>query len=395
MYGLKQTRSVTIAKVCALAIVGTFSAGSYSYADHWPIERVIATQKAYANLPYKNTFKGAGTVHYEEYGDRPSEVPTANNKPSMAPIEVQNPALEKIFDKPSNIAALVLNNGKLIFERYHPSINSNRPIWGTSIAKTATATAVGKLLCSGKIKSLDDQLGKYSPILADTVYSKVTIRNALQMRSGVSKNRNDEDTVANKAKGILDQQKFGTAKQALLIYEKPYTQQGTRFSYHVSDTLALSLLVQEITGSSLGSFFYNNVMTLASSNPYIIWITDKNGTTVGFGDLVMPARDWLKFGNYLMQEMKSETCLGSFFNEGMKSAVTTGIDYKKYGFHSWVYATSEGPMMALQGHFGNLIALDKERNAVLMLLSSDSNYGDYKIGRDSGKIMDRLADITE
>jgi len=376
-------KSTTIAR--AFAIASLCFTASTVYADHWPEKRVIATQKVYANLPTKNTFQKAGTVNFEEYGARPAELPT----------KVDNPVLEKMLGKPSNIAALVQKNGNLIFERYHPYINSNQPIWATSMAKTATATAVGKLICTGKIQSIDDELGKYSSLLADTVYANVTIRNALQMRSGVSENRDDENTIANKAKGILDQQDFGTAKQALATYKKPYAEQGKRFSYHVSDTLALSLLVEEVAGESLGSFFYNNIMKIASEKPYMIWVTDRNGTTVGFGDLVMPARDWLKLGSYVMQEMIAETCLGKFFDEGMKTAVTTESDYKKYGYQSWVYTSSIGPMLAFHGHFGNIMVLDKERNTVMLLLSLNGNYGNYQILGDAGKIMDRLATLTE
>ena len=136
-------------------------------------------------------------------------------------------------------------------------------------------------------------------------------------------------------------------------------------------------------------------MKIASEKPYMIWVTDRNGTTVGFGDLVMPARDWLKLGSYVMQEMIAETCLGKFFDEGMKTAVTTESDYKKYGYQSWVYTSSIGPMLAFHGHFGNIMVLDKERNTVMLLLSLNGNYGNYQILGDAGKIMDRLATLTE
>ena len=91
----------------------------------------------------------------------------------------------------------------------------------------------------------------------------------------------------------------------------------------------------------------------------------------------------------------SETCLGKFFDEGMKTAVTTESDYKKYGYQSWVYTSSIGPMLAFHGHFGNIMVLDKERNTVMLLLSLNGNYGNYQILGDAGKIMDRLATLTE
>ena len=368
-------------KTFFLLLASYFYSFGAAQADHLSEKRVMGIQSVYANLPAKNVFPNVGTLNFEAYG----------KKPYWPSTQVSHPFLGNMLSKPSNIAALVQKNGNLIFERYHPAINSNQPIWGTSMAKTATATVIGNLLCSGKIKSLDDPLGKYSPMLARTVYADVTIKHALQMRSGVSKNREDENIVANKAKGIRKHQNFGTAEQALATYTKPFAKQGKRFSYHVSDTLALSVLAEHVSGESLGSFFYNNIMKNIVQDPYTLWLTDKNGTTVGFGDLVMPARDWLSLGNYVLQQMRSETCLGDFFNDGVKNSQKTGSQNKKYGYQFWVYSSKTGQHMSFHGHFGNVMILDKKRNTVMLLLSLNSNYGSYDVLRDAGKMMDKIA----
>ena len=54
------------------------------------------------------------------------------------------------------------------------------------MSKTALAAAVGSLNCSGQIKSLRDPMGTYSTILTGTPYANVSIKNVLQMNSGVS-----------------------------------------------------------------------------------------------------------------------------------------------------------------------------------------------------------------
>ena len=60
------------------------------------------------------------------------------------------------------------------------------------MSKTALGAAVGSLVCDGSIKSLDDEIGLYSVGLRDTPYSKILIRNVLQMNSGVTPlNRED------------------------------------------------------------------------------------------------------------------------------------------------------------------------------------------------------------
>ena len=60
------------------------------------------------------------------------------------------------------------------------------------MSKTALGAAVGSLVCTGEIQSLDDPMGQYSISLRNTPYKDVTIRNVLQMNSGVTPpNRED------------------------------------------------------------------------------------------------------------------------------------------------------------------------------------------------------------
>lgn len=81
-----------------------------------------------------------------------------------------------------------MKGNKVVYERYNNkgNINSNTPLMFMSISKTATSAAFGALLCEEKIKSLDDVSGIYSPFLITTPYADVTIKNILQMNSGVS-----------------------------------------------------------------------------------------------------------------------------------------------------------------------------------------------------------------
>ena len=70
-------------------------------------------------------------------------------------------------------------------------IDNNTILHGMSMSKTALSTAIGILLCDGKIASLNDELGKYSSSLAKTPYAKISIKNTLQMNSGVEPVQSD------------------------------------------------------------------------------------------------------------------------------------------------------------------------------------------------------------
>ena len=72
-----------------------------------------------------------------------------------------------------------------------------------SMSKTAAGAAVGALLCDGRLKSLDDRAGDHSNFLKTTPYRDVSIRDLLQMNSGVSPiGRSDEKRFNRKARSV-------------------------------------------------------------------------------------------------------------------------------------------------------------------------------------------------
>ena len=107
-----------------------------------------------------------------------------------------------------------------MYSRYNKKrkINNNAILHGMSMSKTALSTAIGTLLCDGKIESLDDELGEYSPSLKQTPYSKITIRNTLQMNIGVAPIQNDF-----KLRRKLNQMAMGIGKhEEKLVCQKPF-----------------------------------------------------------------------------------------------------------------------------------------------------------------------------
>ncbi len=164
--------------------------------------------------------------------------------------------LKKYFDFPENMSAVVLKDGKLVYERYNEKrgFDDKFLAHGMSMTKTAVGLVIGHLLCDGKISSLDDTMGKYSDGLASSVYKDVTIKNALRMASGVNENRNNEQgfnqTLRNRFQdGSNDQ------LQVIQSVKTKYSDQGKDSRYHTLDVTAAAVLVKEITGKSVDAIF--------------------------------------------------------------------------------------------------------------------------------------------
>ena len=164
-----------------------------AYADH-PPKKLMRNFKAYGQLGETGKL-GPFSVNVAKFGSLP-DLPITSS-----PDDVYTTFLSDKF----NLASIVMKNGHIVHEAYNAkqNINSNTPLLGMSMSKTAAAASVGSLICDGEIKSIDDKVGAYSSFLDDTAFADVTLRNVLQMNSGVSPlGRTDEDDFNKKARGM-------------------------------------------------------------------------------------------------------------------------------------------------------------------------------------------------
>ena len=352
-------------------------------ADHSP-KKMMRNMKAYGKLGQTGKL-GPFQVNVDRFGAIPKKSETSK----------RNKNYDKIFADKFNIATIILKGNEIVYERYATKrkINSNTPLLGMSMSKTAASTVIGSLLCDGKIKSLDDAAGNYSATLKASPYANIRIKNILQMNSGVSPiGRDDEKRFNQKSRGVTE--KFSgkaSVRDALKFYKKAARQQNSAMNYHSTDTLALSVLAEEISGKSLATVFHDKIYSKFGKSGYMHWTADKKGTTVSFSDLTMTARDWANFGKFLMEAKKSNSCLGAFFNEGVTNAISTGKkNGSKYGYQSWVFDVNGKPAMVMQGHGGQFIVMDEVKNTVLLTISMNEKYKAGNLFNNINKFAERL-----
>ncbi len=89
------------------------------------------------------------------------------------------------FSQQNVAGLLVIKNGRIVYERYGLG-NSQDSLWVSfSVAKSVTSLLVGAAIRDGYIKSVDEKVTDYLPRLKESSYKQATIRNILQMSSGV------------------------------------------------------------------------------------------------------------------------------------------------------------------------------------------------------------------
>lgn len=231
----------------------------------------------------------------------------------------------------------------------------------------------------------------YSKNLQSTPYADVSIRNVLMMNSGVSPLNDAGKKKSNRvASGMVEYEGKASVIDAVRLFDKTLRKQGTQHNYHSADPFALSVLITDLTGQSASAVFHQNVFKKFNDKGQIHWMSDKKGYSVSQARLAMKPSDWSDLGQYILDEIKNDSCIGQYFEEGRKRAVKTKRQDVKYGYQFWVYNVNGEQAITMTGHGGFFNVLSQKKNTVLTLFSIDENYKAGNLFSDLSKIAGKV-----
>ncbi len=147
-----------------------------------------------------------------DYSKSPSTTKQIVENKNALPIESKQ-NLDEVFDRIKPRSVLVSINDELVYEKHARWGGSHRTPLGMSMTKSLTSLAVGKAICAGHIKSIDDKVETYVPKLAGTSWGEAPIRQVLKMSSGAYRTslyNNGHKTIemSNKISSVLESKLF-------------------------------------------------------------------------------------------------------------------------------------------------------------------------------------------
>lgn len=163
---------------------------------------------------------------------------------------------EDFLDRTYTNALLVMKDGKIVSEIYRNNSDENSRFIGWSMTKSITSLLVGCALSDGRIASLDDDIIAYLPELKGGGYDGVTIRQVLEMRSGVDyEERYDFANPGIAARNhvaalIRNVVRFADAARTVKRVHPP----GSVFQYKTLDTAVLGWLIERVSGMTVAAY---------------------------------------------------------------------------------------------------------------------------------------------
>jgi CubicO group peptidase (beta-lactamase class C family) len=270
---------------------------------------------------------------------------------------------------------LVIKDGKIALERYELG-NTDKTRWmSMSIIKSFTASLVGAAIKDGYIKSVDERVTNYLPQFVGSAYEGVTIRNLLQMASGVKW----DETYTNPASDrrqmleLQNSQKAGAVLELMAKLPRA-AEPGTRWNYSTGETHIVGALVRAAVKKPVAQYLSERIWAkFGMESDATWWLESPDGLEVGGSGLSATLRDFGRLGLFLLGRGKAggQQVLPEWWINEATSPKMVGGKLVGYGYMIWTvpYASgtiNEGAFEAL-GIFGQHIYVNPRENVVIVV----------------------------
>lgn len=271
--------------------------------------------------------------------------------PETVEINGQAKPLKPLLDTLDTTALVIIKDGTLIFEDYYKGTGKDDLRISWSVAKSFTSGLFGQVLENGQIKSLDETVETYVPSLKGTAYEGATIRNVMNMSSGVKFNEDylDKKSDINKMGRVLG---LGQSMDgfAASLEQREFTP-GENWQYVSVDTHVLAMILRAVTGKSLHDLFNETYSANLGFGRAPYYLTDGKDVAFALGGLNLRTRDYAKFGQLFLQEgawIRKDETVTQVIPRGWARASTRhsapalserGVGY---GYQWWVPMPQEG-----------------------------------------------------
>lgn len=320
------------------------------------------------------------------YGERSTYTKIDNRAPKESEKSSVNFA-NFLMDNNSNIKLLLLiDKGKIVFERYNHPANPYSAFHGYSVTKTLTSFAIGQAICE-KLIDINEKIGAIDTGFVKTQYENATIKDLLTMASGAKSPDPDSsfkayteviDNPFGKLKSLRQttiETTISEPRKGLFSDFKP----GEIFDYKSSDPVVLSIAFTSKTNINLGSYLHEKILIPAGVNGRFTLAEDHDGIFAAtYGARLMP-HDWARFAIWTRNKLNDDSCLGNYIREASTTKIKNiekkfGRAWQGYGYFIWTDNNWQQNSFWALGYGGQRIIWNHTNEKIIVAFSILENW---------------------
>jgi len=286
---------------------------------------------------------------------------------------------------------IVLSRGKVVYEAY-PRMKSYDRHLGWSVTKVYVSTALAALEKQGKV-DVDKPVETYVPALARTEWAGISVRNIVNMASGIACLDSDgyQNTDAciyryEETLGLTAPHNPPIDTLDLIKSMTRYRAADTKYEYVSPDTYVSGLVIENVTNMPLVDALQSLIWDKVGAEADGLMMISPKGNAAAHAGLSARLRDVARFGQIFtmggfgiidsahLSDLRSKNGIEFSPEQLFRSRETWGEDFPTHAAWQWDMIWSDG-MMFKGGYSGQGIFVAPERDIVIAFFGTADTKG--------------------
>lgn len=314
-------------------------------------------------------------------------------------------AAELYAERFDSFALIVVHRGRVQAEWYRPGWSPQQLTQSQSMHKTVAALMLGAAIEDGYVGSVDDPIGNYLPEWAADSRGRISIRNLLNMSSGLGRYEFSMNPFAGKSAFRF---LFSAERDAVVLDTPLEWPPGSRFDYNDVNAQLVGMIVERASARRYSEYLSERLWQPIGAAAAMVWLDHEGGRAMTACCLLSPAMGWARLGIMLKDYgmVNGVQVIPAGWIEQMiePSALNPG-----YGLFTWLGAgireealaspteiRQSEPFVAadvfmLLGHGGQRVYVSRELDLVVVRMGPFSGYEPLKADWDNAWIFNTVA----
>lgn len=301
-----------------------------------------------------------------EAGDAPLALPDATRNLGDVVLRVNDDSMtvDEYFSKKKVAGLLVIKDGEIIYERYGLGNTEDSRWVSFSVTKSVVSMLVGAAIRDGYIDGVDEMVTRYVPRMQGSSYDQSSIRDILQMSSGVAWNEDYSDPESD-----ISTVEWSTLPLLDTLGEKPrVAEPGEVFNYNTAETNLAGVVLRSAIGNNLSTYLSEKIWKPFGMESDAVWnLTEEGGGEFGGCCISATLRDYGRLGLFAMANGQLPDGTEVLPEGWMAESTQPSTGNKGYGYYWWLQPNGS---YSASGIFGQSIRVDKKNNIVIAVQSA-------------------------